>query len=105
MQRCQRRQCVQRLDDPRGDAGRRCKIPAAMNDPMSDRNERSALAFDPIDDFAEQTRAGVLKVGMASLEQKSPGGVLYDEPRVGFVLVPCGTIADGSGPMLRTARI
>lgn len=58
-----------------------------MNDPMSDRNERSALAFDPIDDFAEQTRAGVLKVRVASFEQKSPGGVLYGEPRVGFVLV------------------
>src|SRR6266536_4619018 len=58
-----------------------------MDDPMSDRGERMVLAFDPLDDLAEQTPAGVFQVGMAPFEQELPGGILHGEPRVSLVLV------------------
>ena len=77
VQRRQRRQRRQRLDDRIGDFDRTDKIASAVNDAMSDGQQRAAgeIVVAPVQDIGEQGLAVIAGRGATVLEQLVAGGV------------------------------
>jgi hypothetical protein len=89
MQGRKRCQCGQGLDRRIGDFDRSHKIAAAVDDAMSDGQQRAAckIAIDPIKDIDEQGLAVIVGRAATFLEQFMARCVHHREARFGVVFV------------------